>query len=131
MVCSRIAERSLPILMGTSPIYDTRCFSDRDEARAWQRRNDGNQGAEDRVRRKGEVVITGGRDPATRRVTGIATEAQTLALIRSSQVITDRRINSNYIRKQQVFAESLEWQPEDICGASFGTHGECGRCDSD
>jgi hypothetical protein len=42
------------------------------------------------------------------RVTGIATEAQALALIRSSQVVTDRHINSNYIKKQQVVAESLD-----------------------
>jgi hypothetical protein len=42
------------------------------------------------------------------RVMGIVTEAQALALIRSSQVLTDRRINSNYVRKQQVFAESLD-----------------------
>ena len=42
------------------------------------------------------------------RVTGIVTEAQALALIRSSQVVTDRHINSNYIKKQQVFAESLD-----------------------
>lgn len=42
------------------------------------------------------------------RVIGIATEAQAFALIRSSQVMTDRRINPNYIRKQQVFAETLD-----------------------
>jgi hypothetical protein len=42
------------------------------------------------------------------RVTGIATEAQTSALIRSSQVMTDRRINPKYIGKQQVFAETLD-----------------------
>ncbi len=42
------------------------------------------------------------------RVIGIATEAQALALIRSSQVMTDRRINPNYIGKQQVFAETLD-----------------------
>jgi hypothetical protein len=42
------------------------------------------------------------------RVTGIATEAQTLALIRSSQLMTDRRINPKYIGKQQVFAETLD-----------------------
>jgi hypothetical protein len=54
------------------------------------------------------VVITGGRDSATREVMGIATEAQTSALIRSSQVMTDRRINPKYIGKQQVFAETLD-----------------------
>jgi hypothetical protein len=42
------------------------------------------------------------------RVIGIVTEAQALAMIRSSQVVTDRRINSNYIGRQQVFAESLD-----------------------
>jgi hypothetical protein len=42
------------------------------------------------------------------RVIGIATEAQALALIRSSQFMTDRRINPNYIRKQQVFAETMD-----------------------
>jgi hypothetical protein len=42
------------------------------------------------------------------RVIGIVTEAQALALIRSSQVVTDRHINSNYIGRQQVFAESLD-----------------------
>lgn len=42
------------------------------------------------------------------RVIGIATEAQALALIRSSQVMTDRRINPNYVRKQQVFAETMD-----------------------
>ena len=42
------------------------------------------------------------------RVTGIATEAQALALIRSSQVITDRRISPKYVRQQQVFAETLD-----------------------
>lgn len=42
------------------------------------------------------------------RVTGIVTEAQALALIRSSQVMTDRRINPKYIRKPQVFAETLD-----------------------
>lgn len=42
------------------------------------------------------------------RVIGIATEAQALALIRSSQVMTDRRINPNYIRSRQVFAETLD-----------------------
>ena len=42
------------------------------------------------------------------RVIGIATEAQALAMIRSSQFMTDRRINPNYIRNQQVFAETLD-----------------------
>ena len=42
------------------------------------------------------------------RVTGIATEAQALALIRSSQVMTDRRINPKYINSKQVFAETLD-----------------------
>jgi hypothetical protein len=42
------------------------------------------------------------------RVTGIATAAQTLALIRSSQLMTDRRINPKYINSKQVFAETLD-----------------------
>jgi hypothetical protein len=42
------------------------------------------------------------------RVIGIANAAQALALIRSSQVMTDRRINPNYVRKPQVFAETLD-----------------------
>ena len=37
----------------------------------------------------------------------MVTEAQALAMIRSSQVVTDRHINSNYIGRQQVFVESL------------------------
>jgi hypothetical protein len=42
------------------------------------------------------------------RVTGIATAAQTSALIRSSQVVTDRRINPKYINSKQIFAETLD-----------------------
>jgi hypothetical protein len=42
------------------------------------------------------------------RVTGVVTEGQALALLRLSQVMTDRRINPNYIRNQQVFAETLD-----------------------
>jgi hypothetical protein len=42
------------------------------------------------------------------RVTGVVTEGQALALLRVSQTMTDRRINPNYIRNQQVFAESLD-----------------------
>ena len=42
------------------------------------------------------------------RVTGIATTAQTSALIRSSQLMTDRRINPKYINNKQVFAETLD-----------------------
>jgi hypothetical protein len=42
------------------------------------------------------------------RVIGVVTEAQALALLRVSQVMTDRRINPNYIRNQQVFAETLD-----------------------
>jgi hypothetical protein len=48
----------------------------------------------------------GTRQPA--RVIGIATEAQALALIRSSQVVTDRRINPKYVGSPQVFAERLD-----------------------
>jgi hypothetical protein len=48
----------------------------------------------------------GSRQPG--RVTGIATDAQALALIRSSQVVTDRRINPKYVRSPQVFAETLD-----------------------
>lgn len=42
------------------------------------------------------------------RVTGIATEAQASALIRSSQFMTDRRISPKYAGKRQVFAETLD-----------------------
>lgn len=42
------------------------------------------------------------------RVLGVATEAQAAAVIRSSQVLIDRRINPNYIRNQHVFAETLD-----------------------
>ena len=42
------------------------------------------------------------------RVIGLVTEAQALAMIRSSQIVTDRHINSNYIGRQQVFAQSLD-----------------------
>jgi hypothetical protein len=42
------------------------------------------------------------------RVIGVVTEGQALALLRVSQFMTDRRINPNYIRNQQVFAESLD-----------------------
>jgi hypothetical protein len=48
----------------------------------------------------------GSRQPG--RVIGIATDAQALALIRSSQVMTDRRINPKYVRSPQVFAETLD-----------------------
>jgi hypothetical protein len=50
--------------------------------------------------------VAGSRQPA--RVIGIATEAQALALIRSSQVVTDRRINPKYVGSPQVFAERLD-----------------------
>jgi len=42
------------------------------------------------------------------RVIGIANEAQAVALIRQSQVMTDRRINPKYAGNQQVFAETLD-----------------------
>lgn len=41
------------------------------------------------------------------KVMGFATEAQGLALIRSSQLVLDRHINPNYLGDQQVFAETL------------------------
>jgi len=46
------------------------------------------------------------RQPA--RVIEFVTEGQGLAMIRWSQVMTDRRINPNYIRSPQVFAERLD-----------------------
>ena len=42
------------------------------------------------------------------RVIGFATEAQTLAMIRSSQILADRHINPHYLRIQHVFAETLD-----------------------
>ncbi len=42
------------------------------------------------------------------RVLGFATEAQGLAVIRSSQVIADRHINPHYLRSQQVFVETMD-----------------------
>jgi hypothetical protein len=42
------------------------------------------------------------------RVIGIANDAQALALIRSSQYMTDRHINPRYLRAPQVFAETLD-----------------------
>ena len=41
------------------------------------------------------------------KVIGFATEAQGLALIRSSQLVLDRHINPRYLRSQQIFAETL------------------------
>lgn len=42
------------------------------------------------------------------RVIGFATEAQTLAMIRSSQILADRHINPHYLGIQHVFAETLD-----------------------
>jgi hypothetical protein len=42
------------------------------------------------------------------RVIGFATEAQTLAMIRSSQILADRHINPRYLGNQHVFAETLD-----------------------
>ena len=42
------------------------------------------------------------------RVRGFATEAQSLAMIRSTQAQADRHINASYIRNQRVFVESLD-----------------------
>jgi hypothetical protein len=50
--------------------------------------------------------VSGSRQKA--RVIGIANEAQALALIRSSQHMTDRRINPRYLKTQQAFAETLD-----------------------
>jgi hypothetical protein len=42
------------------------------------------------------------------RVRGFATEAQALAMMRSTQAQRDRHINPNYIRNQRVFVETLD-----------------------
>jgi hypothetical protein len=55
---------------------------------------------------KWQSPAAGSRQPG--RVIGIATEAQALALIRSSQLMTDRRINPKYASRRQVFAETLD-----------------------
>lgn len=74
-------------------------------------------GEDDMTAIKEEKVACGAKarwqSPATGsrqagRVIGIATEAQALALIRSSQVVTDRRMNPDFVRKPQVFAETLD-----------------------
>ena len=41
-------------------------------------------------------------------VTGIATPAQVLALVRSTQVMMDRHINPNYIANIEVFTDTWE-----------------------
>ena len=41
-------------------------------------------------------------------VTGIATPAQALALVRSTQVMMDRHINPNYLANMEVFTETWE-----------------------
>lgn len=41
------------------------------------------------------------------KVVGFATEAQGLALIRTSQVVLDRHINPHYLRDQQIIVETL------------------------
>jgi hypothetical protein len=42
------------------------------------------------------------------RVIGFVTQAQTLAMIRSSQILADRHINPHYLGVQHVFAETLD-----------------------
>jgi hypothetical protein len=42
------------------------------------------------------------------RVIGFASQAETLAMIRSSQMVADRHINPQYLGKQHVFAETLD-----------------------
>ena len=42
------------------------------------------------------------------RVKGFATKAQALAMMRSTQAVLDRHINSNYIANQRLFVESLD-----------------------
>ena len=42
------------------------------------------------------------------RVRGFATEAQSLAMIRSTQAMADRHINASYIGNQRVFVEALD-----------------------
>ena len=42
------------------------------------------------------------------RVTGDATQAQVLAMIRWSQVVLDRRINPRYFKNQHVFVETMD-----------------------
>jgi hypothetical protein len=41
-------------------------------------------------------------------VTGIATPAQALALVRSTQVLVDRHINPNYVANIEVFIDTWE-----------------------
>ena len=41
-------------------------------------------------------------------VTGIATPAQALALVRSTQVMMDRHINPNYVANMEVFTDTWE-----------------------
>jgi hypothetical protein len=43
-------------------------------------------------------------------VTGIATPAQALALVRSTQVMMDRHINPNYVANIEVFTDTWEGQ---------------------
>jgi hypothetical protein len=55
---------------------------------------------------KRPMPATGTREQA--RVRGVATEAQALAMIRSTQAMADRHINPNYIGYQRAFVESLD-----------------------
>jgi hypothetical protein len=55
---------------------------------------------------RGPLPRAGIREQAA--VTGIATPAQALALVRSTQVVMDRHINPNYVANMEVFTDTWE-----------------------
>jgi hypothetical protein len=51
---------------------------------------------------------------AQARVTGFETEAQAIESVRSTQTARDRRMNPNYLRKNSVFAETVDGEKKSV-----------------